>query len=130
MGLQFATIKFTILYATYKIDCFVTLIWDFMRLNFSEIWPDANLISWSIAKSKNKNSKLKIKIWNSKSRFKISTHVLFNFEFRVVISDVLLHLFCLSTCARDENPHSTEILRKYCRNIPWKYCKIAKIFRN
>ena len=27
-------------------------------------------------------------------------------------------------------PHSTEIFRKYCRNIPWKYCKIAKIFRN
>ena len=27
-------------------------------------------------------------------------------------------------------PHSTEIFRKYCKNIPWKYCKIAKIFRN
>ena len=27
-------------------------------------------------------------------------------------------------------PHSTEIFRQYCRNIPWKYCKIAEIFRN
>ena len=30
----------------------------------------------------------------------------------------------------DGHPHSTEIFRKYCNNIPWKYCKIAKIFRN
>ena len=28
-----------------------------------------------------------------------------------------------------EYPHSTEIFRKYFKNIPWKYCKIAKIFR-
>ena len=27
-------------------------------------------------------------------------------------------------------PHSTEIFRQYCKNIPRKYCKIAKIFRN
>ena len=28
------------------------------------------------------------------------------------------------------DPHSTEIFRKYCKNTPWKYCKIAKIFWN
>ena len=27
-------------------------------------------------------------------------------------------------------PQSTEIFKQYCRNIPWKYCKISKIFRN
>ena len=27
-------------------------------------------------------------------------------------------------------PHSTEIFKQYWRNISWKYCKIAKIFRN
>ena len=27
-------------------------------------------------------------------------------------------------------PHSAEIFRKYRKNIPWKYFKIAKIFRN
>ena len=27
-------------------------------------------------------------------------------------------------------PYNTEIFRKYCKNIPWKYCKITKIFRN
>ena len=27
-------------------------------------------------------------------------------------------------------PHSTEIFRKYCKNIPWKYFRIAKIFWN
>ena len=27
-------------------------------------------------------------------------------------------------------PHNTKILRKYCKNISWKYCKIAKILRN
>ena len=27
-------------------------------------------------------------------------------------------------------PHSTEIFKKYCRNIPWNYCKIARIFQN
>ena len=26
--------------------------------------------------------------------------------------------------------HNTERFRKRFRNIPWKYCKIAKIFRN
>ena len=26
--------------------------------------------------------------------------------------------------------HSTETFRKRCRNIFWKYCKIAKIFLN
>ena len=26
-------------------------------------------------------------------------------------------------------PHSTEIFRKYCKHIPWNYCKIAKIFQ-
>ena len=31
---------------------------------------------------------------------------------------------------RNNYPHSTDILRKYYRNIPWKYCKIAKIFQN
>ena len=25
-------------------------------------------------------------------------------------------------------PHNAETFRKRCRNIPWKYCKIAKIF--
>ena len=25
---------------------------------------------------------------------------------------------------------STEVLKKHCKNITWKYCKIAKIFRN
>ena len=28
------------------------------------------------------------------------------------------------------NPNSIEIFRKYCKNISWKYCKIAKIFRH
>ena len=35
-----------------------------------------------------------------------------------------------TTVTWDDCPHSTEIFRKYCKNIPWKYCKIAKIFRN
>ena len=29
-----------------------------------------------------------------------------------------------------KNPHSTETFRKYCKSIPWTYCKIAKLFRN
>ena len=27
-------------------------------------------------------------------------------------------------------PHSAEMFIKYWRNIPWKYSKVAKIFRN
>ena len=50
----------------------------------------------------------------------------------------ILHyaLFAFSTsnqkyvCEGRKYPHSTEIFRKYCKNIPWKYCKNAKIFRN
>ena len=38
----------------------------------------------------------------------------------------LFHQFCMKEV---RYPHSTEIFRTYCRNIPWKYCKIAKIFK-
>ena len=42
--------------------------------------------------------------------------------------EIFLTCFCDILCY--VGPHSTERFRQYCRNITWKYCKIAKIFRN
>ena len=41
-----------------------------------------------------------------------------------IISLLLVH------CNVRKYPYSTEIDRKHFRNITWKYCKNAKIFRN
>ena len=39
-----------------------------------------------------------------------------------------LHIFKVQVLI---TPHiAPKIFRQFCRNIPWKYCKFAKIFRN
>ena len=68
---------------------------------------------------------------NSNAMKKNFKSVTWNFEENYIKIFTVTDRFIDTSCvAGSRNPHSTEIFRKYCKNSPWKYCKIVKIFRN
>ena len=48
----------------------------------------------------------------------------------MIFASFIRHMVYDYFMTKIHDPNSTEKFGQYCRTIPWKYCKIAKIFRN